>query len=164
MPDKKTDAVTGQGNPLKSTPEEAYIRDPVPTFYSGAIAANGSVQIVYTNGLNEVSEMKSVWIQSNPSVTFSLQRTINNNPNIVVDVTPVSYLPWQDAIAATWRWLRFREVERDVPLTIHRNQKVTLVLQNPTAGLVSYIVKFDKNQVMFYRTQGVNAPQTGGGK
>jgi len=127
-------------------PTQWYDKDPYPKVERGNIAAGQELTVFYENGVEEVSEVKRVQIDAPPQTQITISRLEDNQEQNVETALTVADLPIIDGHPT----LEFRQVERDVPLTIRKNQKINVIIQNPYGFQISYFVKIFKNALRFY--------------
>lgn len=132
--------------PLSDEPTEYFDRDPFPKIEEGTLGAGQTVTVQYDNGVNEVSETKKIQVDAPPDVTVEIKREEDNQNQGVHSAMRVGALEQEN----NHPFLKFRSVERDVPLTTRKNQKLYVILQNPYAFTISYRVKIFKNALRFY--------------
>ena len=131
---------------LTEQPTQWFDKDPYPKVERGTIATGQEETVFYENGVEEVSEVKRIQIDAPPNVQFTISRLEDNQEQNVQTAMTVGDLPIVDGHPT----LEFRQVERDVPLTIRKNQKINVTMQNPYGFQISYFVKIYKNALRFY--------------
>jgi hypothetical protein len=131
---------------LTDKPTQFFDRDPYPKVETGTILAGQEHTIFYENGIEEVSEAKRIQVDAPPNTQITISRLEDNQEQTVETALTVADLPIVDGHPT----LEFRQVERDVPLTIKKNQKINVTLQNPYGFTISYFVKIFKNALRFY--------------
>jgi len=131
---------------ISKKPTQFYDRDPYPKIDSGIILAGQEHTVFYENGTEEVSEVKRVQVDAPPNTQITISRLEDNQEQNVQTAMTVGDLPVIDGHPT----LEFRQVERDVPLTIRKNQKINVTMQNPYGFTISYFVKIYKNALRFY--------------
>jgi len=131
---------------VKAKPKQFFDRDPYPKIEEDVIAAGVGVDVSYQNGTEEMSEVKKIQIDAPPLCQVKISRWDDNTDQVVQDTMRIADLPVEDGHAV----IKFREVERDKPLTIRKNQKIIVTITNTYAFQVAYFCKIFKNALRFY--------------
>ena len=126
--------------------KEIHVRNPYPVFFKGTTATLVVQNCEYQNSTNELSEIKEIKIKAPPGCTVEFQVTERGNDVSVFAGIEVGRLPVEDG----YHIYKFRQVERDQPFIVRKNQYWRVKITNSYTFTVSYEVLVERNKVIFF--------------
>jgi len=137
---------TGKAIVSKST---YYDVDPYPKYEQTTVASGSTATITYQNGVSEMSKVKRIRFRAPAGVMVSVKRQKDGQDQTVMSQRAIETLPMIDG----WYEMEFRSVTADAPLTIDKNQTITLEFSNSLSGTVTVTAEIDKEAYRFYETR-----------